>query len=206
MLDDLIRSINSLYPLLWFGFPLALLYEASKRLQNFHDQHRQNKVLVADKYDDQNFNKVIKPLYSRVNQILTEKMVLAGNRPTRISEAALRDYEAKKESLLSTQDISQFEESVEFAQMQDEIINAKKSKYNHGLLYKQVRHHLWMIIILAIVQALIAISSFIVNSIAPSSEWLKWLLLAWAAIAILVVLVTARYLYKDIELRNYGED
>ena len=205
LVEVLVSNIDKIYPLLWFGFPLFVLGRSASILLKFNSKHRQNKILVTDQYDDQNFNKVIKPLYSSVNRLLLEKMISNNNFPSDLTAESLREYESNKATLLSAQDISQFEESLEFAQMQDEIINAKRSKYKYKLHYKRAIRMLGIILLLSAIHLVVAILFWFFGKIPETSLISTAFLGIWASIAIAQVVLIVIYFMSDNALDKYED-
>src|ERR1700679_2934682 len=95
-INQLITSINQVNPLVWFGVPIALLGASSKLLLKFNKTHHTDKVNIIDKYDAENFNNVIKPLYETINALLLEKAISASQTPATNSLANLKAYEERK--------------------------------------------------------------------------------------------------------------
>ncbi len=201
--EELIKDINQVNPLIWFGVPLALFGASARLLLKFNKTHHTDKVNIIDKYDAENFNNVIKPLYATINNLLLEKTLSLGQGPTTKSPTHVKEYEERKKTLLKDEDFSLLEESIEFTELQDQIITSRRNKYDYNGTYKHTRRLLIYGMVAGFVHAVIAALFFIYQQVQYSDFWSKFFVAAWAVVFLVDIVLVVLYVKNESKMDGY---
>jgi hypothetical protein len=202
-IDQLITNINQVNPLIWFGAPLSLLGASSKLLLKFNKTHHTDKVNIIDKYDAENFNNVIKPLYETINALLVDKAISVGKTPTTNSLTNLKAYEERKNAMLKDQDFSLLEESIDFTELQDEIISSRRNKYDYNKTYGRTRRLLVYGMLAGTVHAVVASLFFIFEQVQHSDFWSRFFVVVWAVMLIVDIALVILYIKNESRMDGY---
>lgn len=202
-IDQLTSNIDKIYPLIWFGVPLALVGASAKLLLKFNKTHHTDKVNIIDKYDTENFNNVIKPLYSVINALLVDKAVAAGQGPTSRTESNVRAYEERKNILLKDQDFSLLAESIEFSELEGKIISSRMNKYDYNATYSRTRKLLFYGVFLGVFHLAVAACFFIFEHVHHSGFWSRFFVVAWAVTLLIDAVLVVVYVINESKMDGY---
>lgn len=191
----------------WVGIPLAIFVWSFLKSSTYHQDNSSFHRDIRDILDRQAFKKVIVPLFSYINENLTQEINGDSELQT-ISDKAtlLKVSDEKKKALLSQRDYTYLESAIEFQDVIEKMLKSKKNQMAFKKLINGCRATLISLTISSAATLLFGVVWIYVQNVA-ASERLSWISGAfWVLGLILSLVFGAIYYYKKIKMEELANE
>lgn len=191
----------------YIALPIAIFYYSFSTSQSFYKENGSFHTSIKDLIDEETFKKIILPLFTYINNDLTNTSLASGRVAVGGDFAQyVRDIDADKLSILSTCNFSYLEEAVEFQDAIEKIIKGKRNQIFLKNLIKKCRFSIVSLTYSSGINILLGIALVGIQSILGSGSIFFNLVLSVWIINLIITIVFGVFFYNyklSIEKMRY---
>lgn len=191
----------------WVGFPLGIFIWSLIKSSTYHQDNSSFHRDIRDTLDRQAFKKVIVPLFSYINENLTQEISTDTALQAITDKAELfKAADGKKKELLGQRDFTYLESAIEFQDTIEKMLKSKKNQMTLKCLIKECRNALIYLTVSSATTLLLGIAWIYFQKVTASESISLAFGILWTAGFVLSLTFGGIWYYKRIKIEGLSNE